>query len=294
MSRIQLWKPRPSTSLSAKIVRDPAVEKMEPALSLCIEDRNQKRVPRSGPMIREKSNRLYAEFTEPDGSCSGEGTDGGFEASEGCFNKFKVRQSLHNIKIVGEAASADTAASERYPEEFANLVADGGYKPQQPALTAENDEDSVQVQTLTANLAEIAHGIGRDGFEQTESIDIQEFLESQDEDLTETDLGEMLISQPIEEEASTSTGNVTFNLKSLSEGTYPLKSHINYYSVFTVSVFAAYLWNVYAANKELLLSSLVNKNEVVLDAWIARRATTRTQQQDKENSPQLRGHMICI
>lgn len=427
-----------STSLSAKIVRDPAIEKMEVALSLWIEDRNQKRVPLSGPMVREKAKRLYAHFKEPGGSCGGECTDGGFQASEGWFNKFKVRQSLHSIKIVGEAASADTAAAERYPEEFANLVADGGYKPEQvfnadetalfwkrmpnktfiskseksapgfkaakdrvtlllcsnasgdcvikplmlyrslnpralknqnkddlpvfwrankkawvtsaifcdwfrncfvsevetylkkknldfkavlvldnapghpreletmhpnikvtflppnttallqpmdqgiiqafklyyirrtfkivldnmecdpdmnvmecwkkfdiakcivnikesleelkpytlkscwkklwPALTAENDEESVQIQTLTANIAEIANGIGRDGFEQIESSDIQELLESQDEDLTETDLEEMLNSQPIEEEASTSTGNVTFNLKNLSEG----------------------------------------------------------------------------
>ncbi|GBP35703.1 hypothetical protein EVAR_82637_1 [Eumeta japonica] len=61
-------------------------------------------------------------------------------------------------------------------------------------------------QILTANIAEIMNGIGRDGFEQIESSDIQELLESQNEDLTETDLEEMLNSQPIEEEASTSTG----------------------------------------------------------------------------------------
>ena len=67
-------------------------------------------------------------------------------------------------------------------------------------------------------LQEIASGIRRDGFEQIESSDVQESLESQDEDLTETDLEEMLNSQPIEEEASTSTGNVTFNLKNLREG----------------------------------------------------------------------------
>ena len=60
-------------------------------------------------------------------------------------------------------------------------------------------------------------GIGRDGFEQIESSDVQELLESQDEELTETNLKEMLNSQPIEDEASTSTGNVTFNLKNLSE-----------------------------------------------------------------------------
>ncbi|KAL9907100.1 uncharacterized protein ACN427_003413 [Glossina fuscipes fuscipes] len=86
------------------------------------------------------------------------------------------------------------------------------------ALTAENDEKSVKVQILTANIAEIANRIGRDGFEQIESSDIQELLESQDEDLTETGLEEMLNSPPIEEEASTSTANLTFNLKSLSEG----------------------------------------------------------------------------
>ncbi|GBP09937.1 Tigger transposable element-derived protein 1 [Eumeta japonica] len=88
-------------------------------------------MPLSGPMVREKAKRLYAYFKEPDGSFSGECTDGGFQASEGWFNKFKVRQSLHNIKIIGEAASADTAAAGRYPEEFANLVADGEYKPEQ-------------------------------------------------------------------------------------------------------------------------------------------------------------------
>ena len=71
--------------------------------------------------------------------------------------------------------------------------------------------------TSTVNIAEIANGIGRDGFEQIESSGVQEFLESQDEDLTATHLEAMLNSQPIEEEASTSTGNVTFNLKNLGE-----------------------------------------------------------------------------
>ena len=111
-----------STSLSAKIVRDPAIEKMEMALSLWIEDRNQKWVPLSGPMVWEKAKLLYAHLKEPGGSGGGECTDGGFQASEGWFNKFKVRQSLHSINIVGEAASADTAAAERYPEEFVKLV----------------------------------------------------------------------------------------------------------------------------------------------------------------------------
>ena len=65
-----------STSLSAKMVREPAIEKMEVALALWIEDRNHKRVPLSGPMVREKEKRLYAHFKEPGGS--GECTDKGF------------------------------------------------------------------------------------------------------------------------------------------------------------------------------------------------------------------------
>uniref|UniRef100_A0A1B0BVG0 DDE-1 domain-containing protein n=1 Tax=Glossina palpalis gambiensis TaxID=67801 RepID=A0A1B0BVG0_9MUSC len=68
---------------------------MKAALSLWIEDRNQKRVP-----LRDKM----------------------------------VKQSLHNIKIFGEGESADIFAVERYPEEFASLVADGGYKPEQTKL----------------------------------------------------------------------------------------------------------------------------------------------------------------
>lgn len=424
-----------STSLSSKIVRDQAIEKMEVALSLWIEDRNQKRVPLSGPLIREKAKRLYAHFKEP----GDEPTDGKFQASEGWFNKFKMRQLLHNIKIVGEAASADVAAATRYPGEFLKLITDGGYRPEQvfnadetalfwkrmpnktyiskneksasgfkaakdrvtlllcsnasgnclikplmlyrslnpralknknkdnlpvfwrsnkkawvtsvifcdwfqncfvpevetylkknnldfkavlvldnapghpceleamhpnikvvflppnttallqpmdqgiiqafklyyirrtfkiildtmecdpdmnvmqcwkkfdiamcivnikeslqelkpctlkscwkklwPDLTVGDDEESVHIQTLAKDIAQVANDIGRDGFEQIESGDIQELLESQDEDLTETDLEEMLNLHPIEdEEASTSTEKTTLNVKTLREG----------------------------------------------------------------------------
>uniref|UniRef100_A0A1A9Z8M8 DDE-1 domain-containing protein n=1 Tax=Glossina pallidipes TaxID=7398 RepID=A0A1A9Z8M8_GLOPL len=121
-----------------------------------------------------------------------------------CWKKFYIAKCIVNIKELLEELNPHTLKS--------------CWKEMWPALTAENDEESVQVQTLTANIAEIANGIGRDGFEQIESSDIQESLESQDEDLTETDLEEMLISQCIEEGVSTSTGNVTFNLKNLSEG----------------------------------------------------------------------------
>lgn len=407
---------------------------MEAALSLWIEDRNQKRVPLSGPIIREKAKRLYTHFKEG----TDENMDGGFQASEGWFGKFKLRQSLHSIKIVGEVASADTVAAASYPEDFMKIITDGGYKPEQvfnadetalfwkrmpnktfiskaekyasgfkaakdrvtlllcsnasgdcvikplmlyrslnpralknqnkdnlpvfwrsnkkawvtsaifcdwfrncfvpevetylkknnldfravllldnapghpreletmnpnikvtflppnttallqpmdqgviqafklyyirrsfklildnmecdpemnvmqcwknfdiskcivnikeslqelrpytlqscwkkvwPDLTVSNDEATVQVETLTANIAQVANEIGQGGFDELESSDIQELLESQDEDLNETDLEEMLNPHSIEEEASTSIEKITLNLNNLSEG----------------------------------------------------------------------------
>ena len=42
-------------------------------------------------MVLEKEKRLYAHFKEPGGRGGDECTDGGFQASEGWFNKFKVQ-----------------------------------------------------------------------------------------------------------------------------------------------------------------------------------------------------------
>ncbi|CAK1552926.1 unnamed protein product [Leptosia nina] len=94
-----------------------------------------------------------------------------------CWKKFDIAKCIANIKESSEELKPHSLKS--------------CWKKLWPDLTAENEE-SVQVQSLTANIAEIANGIGRDGFEQIESSDIQELLESQDEDLTETDLEEML------------------------------------------------------------------------------------------------------
>uniref|UniRef100_A0A1A9ZHI3 HTH CENPB-type domain-containing protein n=1 Tax=Glossina pallidipes TaxID=7398 RepID=A0A1A9ZHI3_GLOPL len=182
------------------------MEKMEVALSLWIKDRNRKGVPLSGPMVREKTKCLDAHFE--DGSYSDECIYGKFQSSEESLEELKP----HTLKSC--------------------------WKKLWPALTAE----SVQVQTLTANIAEIANGIGRDG--------IQELLESQDEDLTEIGSGETLTSQPIEEEASTSTGNVIFNLKSHSEGSRMAND-------FAISLRTFRLWNevLFLRRKLLMLKT---------------------------------------
>lgn len=82
---------RGSTSLSEKIVRHSAIEKMKLASTVWIEDRNQKKLPLSGALICEKAKSPYGQFKERDDQLTG----AGFQASKGYFNRFQVR--LHYI-----------------------------------------------------------------------------------------------------------------------------------------------------------------------------------------------------
>lgn len=112
--------------------RDPFLEKMEKMLNIWIEDQNQKSAPLSGLIIRSKASHIYESLkhSEAEATTSTE-SEKPFQASRGWFENFKKRFNLHNLKLAGEAASADHEAAKRYPAELAAHIATKGYLPDQ-------------------------------------------------------------------------------------------------------------------------------------------------------------------
>lgn len=87
---------------------------------------NQKKLPLSSALIRAKAKKIY-DLINLDPSES----SFNFQASKGWFDNFKHRHSLHNIKLVGESASADHVSAKKFPEELAKIIETGGYHPEQ-------------------------------------------------------------------------------------------------------------------------------------------------------------------
>ncbi|XP_066941104.1 tigger transposable element-derived protein 1-like [Macrobrachium rosenbergii] len=101
---------------------------MEKLLLIWLEDQNQRRVPVSLSVIQEKARELHAAVVKKsgEGSASEE-----FSASRGWFNSFKARANLHNVKLQGEAVSADGVAAESFPSGLAEIIREGGYTADQ-------------------------------------------------------------------------------------------------------------------------------------------------------------------
>jgi hypothetical protein len=79
-------------------------------------------------LIQEKALSLFEDLKRKHGERVGSHT---FISSHGWFQRFKVHAKLHNIKVIGEAASADTVATTEFPKTLAEIIKNEDYLPQQ-------------------------------------------------------------------------------------------------------------------------------------------------------------------
>ncbi|XP_017789938.1 PREDICTED: tigger transposable element-derived protein 1-like [Habropoda laboriosa] len=105
-----------SASMStASYVRDVAMENMEKALMIWLEDATQKQIPIDTSTITNKALKIYEKIKNQLPSTSSAEKKLSFSVSHGWFERFKRRHSLHNLRLKGEQASADSDAAQQYP-----------------------------------------------------------------------------------------------------------------------------------------------------------------------------------
>ena len=118
-----------ATSLQSKLLtkhREPIMNRMEKMLAVWINDHNHRNMPLSMHLICEKALSLFNVLKD---EMKVEGIE--FKASKGWFDKFKRRSSLHNVKVTGEVASADTEAAEKFKPDLVKRIQDKGYSTKQ-------------------------------------------------------------------------------------------------------------------------------------------------------------------
>ena len=111
MEHVKSAVPMMSTVISKKCGK--VMEEMEKLISVWMQDQHQCRVPLSLMLIQEKAKSLYEGLKKKH---SEESEGASFNASHGWFHRFKARANLHDVKVSGEAASADTVAAQEFPE----------------------------------------------------------------------------------------------------------------------------------------------------------------------------------
>ena len=102
--------------------------KLERLLMNWIEDLNHRNTPITLGLIQEKALSLYESLKTEMGEEERKVTEEKpFKATRGWFHRFQKRHGIRNIKVQGEAASADTEAANRFPEELRSIIEEEGY-----------------------------------------------------------------------------------------------------------------------------------------------------------------------
>lgn len=119
------------SSKRASYSRNSVIEKTEKALVLWVKDLTKKRIPVHKELIQEKARQYFNQLKDLEPSPSSCLRNVKFSASNGWFAGFLQRYALHNVKIQGEAASADETAAMNYRKVLSEIIDDGGYCPDQ-------------------------------------------------------------------------------------------------------------------------------------------------------------------
>ncbi|CAL1538349.1 unnamed protein product [Lymnaea stagnalis] len=116
--------------VAKKITRSRSVhmETMESLLASWIEDQNQRNSPPGTAAIQMKAKSIYDCLVAEDGGSS---KTEEFGASRGWLERFRRRTNLSSINSQGEVLSNDTSVAQRFPEEWQNIIEEGGYSPKQ-------------------------------------------------------------------------------------------------------------------------------------------------------------------
>ncbi|XP_039224735.1 histone-lysine N-methyltransferase SETD2 isoform X2 [Crotalus tigris] len=103
------------------------IHQTEQLLVLWIEDQIRKRNLISFPRIQEKALSIFAILKER----ASEAWAQTFDASRGWFLRFQRRFNYQNIPTKGETTGLDQDAARRFLDELDDLLAEGGYLPEQ-------------------------------------------------------------------------------------------------------------------------------------------------------------------
>ena len=107
------------------------MENMEKALILWLEDTTQKWIPIDTNAITIKALKIYEKIKNQLPPTFSAEKKLSFSASHGWFEKFKQRHSLHNLRMKGEQAYADSDAAQQYPAKFAEIIDVNSYTSDQ-------------------------------------------------------------------------------------------------------------------------------------------------------------------
>ncbi|XP_007083430.1 tigger transposable element-derived protein 1-like [Panthera tigris] len=116
----------PESAKVTSIVREEAMEKMEKRLNLWIHEMTtDKKGVVDSIVVRLKAKEIYGHVTQ------GQKNVKPFSASAGWLARFKRRYGVNNVKLAGEASSADREAAEEFKKHLLSVIQDKGYVEEQ-------------------------------------------------------------------------------------------------------------------------------------------------------------------